>query len=339
MKKIIIISALLLLWLTLLSWWNPSNIFDSQEDLYYKMNGANLNTMNSYVIPQEAKIDPETYEPLRYQIHKKDAGWKIEKIWSWTLIDWLTIHIMSTYPWYIIMWVILLLFWFFAFTYPESMFWQVSRVIFEWVYGFFEDIIGIDRPYWMKQFVVSLFFIILLSNLFGVVNDIIRFFAPQYLRFVTAPTGEFETNIAFALVAIIVTLYTQAKALWWWVMWGVKLLHEFVPITWKWLIEWWWMAKIWDIVISLFIWMLDIIGTFAKIISLSIRLLGNMSSGSILLNVIFIGIWGLTVWMLGFNAQIGIPIVVYMQSLLSSIIQAFVFALLVGIWLSMAQGD
>lgn len=44
--------------------------------------------------------------------------------------------------------------------------------------------------------------------------------------------------------------------------------------------------------------MLDIIGVIAKIISLSIRLFGNMSSGSILLNVIFIGIGLLTVDML-----------------------------------------
>jgi len=34
--------------------------------------------------------------------------------------------------------------------------------------------------------------------------------------------------------------------------------------------------------------LLDIIGLFAKIISLSLRLFGNMSSGSILLNVIFV---------------------------------------------------
>lgn len=339
MKKIIITAAFILLLLSGLSWRNPWWFFSPKEDLYYTMNGANLNTMNSYVVPSEAKINPENYEPLHYQLQKSEDGWSLKKITSWSIITWLRVHIMSTYPGYIIMWVVLVLFWFFAFKFPESMFGQVTRLIFEWVYWFFEDIIGVDRPYWMKQFVVSLFFIILLSNLFGVVNDIIRFFMPQYLRVVTAPTWEFETNIALAIISIVVTLWVQAKALWWGVMGWVKLLHEYVPITWKWLIQWGIWAKIWDIFISLFIWLLDIIGTFAKIISLSIRLLWNMSSGSILLNVIFIGIGMATVWLIWFNAPIGIPIIVYMQSLLSSIIQAFVFALLVGIGLSMAQWD
>lgn len=31
------------------------------NDPYYKMNGSNLNTMNSYIIPTKNDIDPETY--------------------------------------------------------------------------------------------------------------------------------------------------------------------------------------------------------------------------------------------------------------------------------------
>jgi len=54
--------------------------------------------------------------------------------------------------------------------------------------------------------------VILFSNLFGVINDVLRFFMPQYLRRVTSPTGEFETNIALALISVVVTLYAQGKA-------------------------------------------------------------------------------------------------------------------------------
>jgi F0F1-type ATP synthase membrane subunit a len=119
------------------------------------------------------------------------------------------------------------------------------------------------------------------------VNDIIRFAFPQYLRRVTAPTGEFETTIAFALIATFLTLYVQANA----VGGPHRLILEYVPLTGKGLMEGKGVLnKIGDIIISLFIGMLDIIGMLAKIISLSIRLFGNMSSGSILLNVIFIGI-------------------------------------------------
>ncbi|MBP6911301.1 hypothetical protein KBC03_07045 [Patescibacteria group bacterium] len=36
------------------------------EDLYYIMNSANLNTMNSYVIPTMSRIDPEHYQSYQY---------------------------------------------------------------------------------------------------------------------------------------------------------------------------------------------------------------------------------------------------------------------------------
>jgi F-type H+-transporting ATPase subunit a len=45
-------------------------------------------------------------------------------------------------------------------------------------------------------------------------------------------------------------------------------------------------VKVFDIVISLFIGFLDIVGTIAKVISLAFRLYGNMMAGSILLSVI-----------------------------------------------------
>jgi F0F1-type ATP synthase membrane subunit a len=335
MKKIILWSAVLLIILGVLSWLNPWDFFSKREDLFYKMNGANLNTMNSYIVPDSATYDPETYHPLHYQVTKTDEWLSVTKVSPWSVITGIRLHVMSTYPWYIIMILLLVAIWYRGVKRPESQFGQILRIMFEGVYGFFEDILGIHRAYWIKQFVVGLFFVILISNLFGLVNDIIRFFAPQYLRVMTSPTGEFESTIAFAVISIAVTLYAQAKALWWW----RKLLHEFIPITGKWLIEGKWIAKIWDIVISMFTWLLDIVGTIAKVISLSIRLLWNMSSGSILLNVIFIGIGMVTVGLIWFNAPIGLPIVVYIQSLLWSVIQAFVFALLVGIGIAMAQGD
>lgn len=302
------------------------------EDPYYIMNSANLNTMNSYVIPTQININPEKYPDYQYILE----DWVLKPNFDHNQKSWFFVHIMSTYPGYIIMWFLFLLLWYFWVYRKESSFSQVFKIAFEWIWNFFEWILWEERQHWIKMYVVTLFFVILISNLFWVINDIVRFFAPQYLRWVTAPTGEFESNIALAIISISVTLYAQAKALWGW----HKLAHEFVPITWKWLVDGKWpIAKWWDILISMFTWFLDIIGTIAKIISLSIRLLGNMSSWSILLNVIFIGIWMLTVWLLWFNLQLWLPIIVYIQSLLGSVIQAFVFALLVGIGIMMAQGD
>lgn len=301
------------------------------EDPYYIMNSANLNTMNSYVIPTQTHIDPEHYPDYQYVL----KNWSLQANFDHQEKSWIFVHIMSTYPWYIIMWLLMWLLRYFAIYRKGSSFSDGFVLIFEGVWNFFEDIMGEQREYWIKMYVVSLFFVILLSNLFWLVNDIIRFFAPQYLRAVTSPTWEFESTLALAIISVVVTLYIQAKAMWWW----LKLLHEFIPITWKWLVEWKWLAKLWDIIISMFTWFLDIVWTFAKIVSLSIRLFWNMSAWSILLNVIFIGIWMLTVWAMWFNFQIWLPIIVYIQSMLSAVIQAFVFSLLVGIGITMAQWD
>ena len=95
--------------------------------------------------------------------------------------------------------------------------------------------------------------------------------------------------------------------------------------------------KIADIGISLFVWLLDIVGVFARIISLSLRLFGNMSAGSILLNVAFLWLGAVTIWFIGTNIAIGIPMIVYVQWALSVLIQAFVFSLIVAIGLKMAH--
>ena len=92
-------------------------------------------------------------------------------------------------------------------------------------------------------------------------SDMMRFFFPWLLRNFTAGTWELEFNVALALISTVVILAVQWKN----VGGGLKLLHEYIPITGKGLMD----NKIWDIIISMFIWLLDIIGVFARIISLS----------------------------------------------------------------------
>lgn len=309
----------------------------SWEDPYYIMNSANLNTMNSYIIPVKNDIDPTSYEELKYRLVKDPNarfGYTLKTDYQGSFKDkitqWLRLHVMSTYPGVLFMFLFILLFRYFGVKRKDSFFSQVFRMIYETIWTFFADVVGEKQPRWIKQFVVGLFSVILISNFFGLMNDFIRFAFPQYLRRVTAPTGEFEFNIALAVVATVVTLYYQ-----WVLSWGPhKLLHEYIPITGKWVMDWdGFVAKLGDIIVSLFMWLLDIIGLFAKIISLSLRLFGNMSSGSILLNVIFVWLSWVTVWLIGLNMQIWLPIAIYLQWVLAAVIQAFVFALLVSMWI------
>ena len=224
-------------------------------------------------------------------------------------------------------------------------------LLFEGMYEFFEEILGKTQKKWFKIYVVSLFFVILISNLLSYTIDLIRvvFVDIEALpKYIIIPTTDFNFNLALAAVSIIIMLYIQFRRA------GIiKFFLEYIPITGKWILTvdrgtmkaviyypLKIFVKIFDIAISLFLWVLDIIGIAAKAISLTARLYGNMLAWGILL-------WLLVAWVnsafqgvfaTGFPV-IG-PLVLYAQGLLVALIQAFVFPLLVAIFIKIAQeGD
>ena len=101
------------------------------------------------------------------------------------------------------------------------------------------------------------------------------------------------------------------------------------------------IAKTGDIIISLFLGFLDIVGLFAKVISLAFRLFGNMTSGTILLGMLVVGVSSMSNSLTGFiggiNFPVVLPILVYLQEILVACIQAMVFPLLVAIFIRMAM--
>ncbi len=298
------------------------------DDPYFQMNSSNLNTMNSYIIPAQARIDDVTsYPTIKYEL-KRDPNMLLWFRFIKTIEPgYSSFHLMSSYVGFAVLIVILLLIRYFGVKRSRSSFGEALRLLFDGIRNTFADILWPKASYNIKMYVVWLFFLVLLSNLLAVFSDVLRFAFPQMLRRVTAPTAEFETTLALAFVATIIPLGIQIKNLgvWW-------FLYEYVPITGKWLMEWGTIgAKIADIGISLFVWLLDMIGIISKIISLSMRLFGNMSSWSILLNVAFLWLWGLFVWLWWANTVIGIPIILYLQWLLVAVVQAFVFAMLTSI--------
>lgn len=286
-------------------------------DKYYELTAPNLNTMNSYIIPNGEPEQLSTYDDLTFDVNN------------------IKLHAVSTYPWLVILVLLILLLWYYIRNKPDSRVSILFLSLYHGIWDFFEDLLGEKTDLWITKFVTHLFLVIFLSNIIWIFNDIIRFAIPQWLRLVTSPTAEFEFNLALALIAVWVTLYIQQKEL------GLRAtLHEYIPIRWKWLIEGDWIgSKIGDIIISLFIWFLDIIWLISKIVSLSMRLFGNMSSGSILLNVSIIWFTTIGVKLLGFAIPLWLPVITYIQSLLVAFVQAFVFTLIVVIWIKSVSAD
>lgn len=221
-------------------------------------------------------------------------------------------------------------------------------IFFEYMYEFFEEILWKSSPKSFKIYITSLFFVILISNLLSYIIDLVRVIFTDITlltEYISIPTTDFNFNLALAWVSIIIMLYVQFRRAGF-----IKFILEYIPITWKNIlnIDRWNMkpiiyyplkvfVKIFDIGISLFVWLLDIIWIWAKIISLTARLYGNMLAWWILL-------WLLVVWVNWMFQNIfatGFPVIwpliLYAQWLLVAVIQAFVFPLLVAIFIKIAQ--
>jgi F-type H+-transporting ATPase subunit a len=91
-----------------------------------------------------------------------------------------------------------------------------------------------------------------------------------------------------------------------------------------------WLLKPLDIAVGLFIGLIELIGEVAKILSLSLRLFGNILAGMVLLGMIITAAQSI------FHVPALMPLLVFLLELLVSVIQAFVFSTLVLVYFRMA---
>ena len=232
------------------------------------------------------------------------------------------------------------------------------ELVFEKVLVFFEGIAGKHVSREVVSYVVILFFIILFSNMFWVLIDII---APAVWMsasgsflvydYVMIPSSDIHFNIALAGLSILIVLWVQFRGMGW-----KKFIYDYFPIFGKGYITMKQkqgsnkyvfllqssLVKIFDIILSLFLAVLEMIGLVAKVISLSFRLFGNMASWGVLLAITVVGLSSVTYNWFGFAFPVWLPVIVYLQEILVWLIQAFVFALLVAIFIGLAipqQGE
>lgn len=253
--------------------------------------------------------------------------------------------------WILIVLGLILIIYFFIAKRPNSSFSIFFDMIFEWVYGFFEDILGADEKKWTKLYITGMFFVILISNLLWVFLEVIWVWLPFLHHAISIPTSDINFNVAMAIIWVCIVIYEQFKFLWFW-----KALYEYVPFMGKDYIPYerwklnkfidlplYILVKFFDIVISLFLGILEVVWHWAKIISLSFRLFGNITSGWMLLAMLLAWVelltWSIS-WFL-FSKEINFPIIfpliLHLQWLLVALIQALVFPLLIAIFIKVAK--
>ncbi len=221
-------------------------------------------------------------------------------------------------------------------------------MMFEKTYAFFEDILGNTEKSWIKLYITIMFFIILFSNLLWVFLDfLLPIFWENLEHLIKVPSADINFNIAMAIIWVVIVIYEQFRHLWVW-----KFLYEYFPVLWKNYIPYekgkmpkyidyplFFLVKIFDIIISLFLWILDIVWHFAKLISLSFRLFWNVTSGSMLLMMLVWAVSWLTLKLTWFEFPVIAPLLIYLQWLLVAFIQALVFPLLIAIFIKVAKVD
>ena len=143
--------------------------------------------------------------------------------------------------------------------------------------------------------IATIFIFILTSNLLGILPGVgsLSFGETPLLR---SPAADLNFTLAFAVISVIVTNIIGMAS-----VGAFKHLGKYFNFKGP---------------IDFFIGMLELISEFAKIISLSFRLFGNVFAGEVLLTIIF------------FLAPYFIPLPFLFLEILVGAIQAFIFAMI-----------
>lgn len=268
-------------------------------------------------------------------------------------IAWLSIPLYPSIVGTLVIILVIALVGFIIRKFPHSRAALIIDMMYEGMYGFFEEVLW-DSPVWLKKFITNMFFVFLWFNLFSVFIDFVSPLSGysttdwEFLLagFVAASTATIAFNVVAATISVLIILGMQFDAMPWKNM-AVKfgnLLYEYFPLGWKGILKAEpdagtfskIISKFFDIVLSLFIGFLDFVGIFAKVISLSLRLFWNMLSGTILITVLISGLWAITYKYLWVELAPVVPLILYAQGLLVACIQALVFPLLVAIFVKVA---
>ena len=169
---------------------------------------------------------------------------------------------------------------------------NLAEVIVSGIEEFMVDTVG-EEGRWLFPLAATIFLYIFLGNLIGIIPG----FFP--------PTANLNTTASCALVVVVFTHVIGVK------YHGVAYIKHFMgPV--------WWMAPL--------IFIIEIIGHLARILSLSFRLFGNMMGHEIVLAILF-GLAGL------FFA----PLPIMALGIFVAFVQGFVFFLLSIIYFSGAM--
>lgn len=212
---------------------------------------------------------------------------------------------------------------------PFSKFVQWVDAIVEVVYDMLAEVWGENIGRKWLIFTTTLFFFVMWHNLFGLIGDMIVLVWPAAHHVFRPLTTDIISNWTLAVIAVVASLsYGFA-------LHGFWFIQKYLPINGMGIVpkinHWYdYITKLLDILLGLLIGIIELLGEFGRMLSLSLRLFGNMFVGMILLTLLLYATQQLLHYPL-----IG-PIVIFAYEFAVSLLQAFIFALLTTIYFKLA---
>lgn len=166
----------------------------------------------------------------------------------------------------------------------------------------------------MLPVIIALFIFLLIANQFGVIPLVTSMVLEGDVSLFRTPTSDFSLPLAMALV-MVGSAHLIALS-----MHPIRHIGNFIKIG-----EIFKIRKFSDIgnaFLEIFLGLLDIIGEFAKIVSLTCRLFGNVFAGEVMVMIVT----ALGAYFISFPYFFPMPFIVL--SMFSGLVQAFVFVLL-----------
>ncbi len=220
---------------------------------------------------------------------------------------------------------------------PQNFFVILIDLFVEGVYSFFEDLFW-KIPSSARVYILFLFFFILWNNLIGVFWDMFAYVWPSLHHLFRPVTSDLIFNWVLAVVGVVWAILYWIKVHW------ISFFKKYIPYNGIGLVEkpkwiWWYVGKFFDIVLWLFIWFLELISEFVKMLSLALRLFWNILAGMILLWLIISATMFLTSLIFGKGVPLVLPLVVMIFEIFVSFLQALVFSLLVLVYFKLAEAS
>lgn len=191
------------------------------------------------------------------------------------------------------------------------------EIIVEFLMGLVEGAAGRRLGRSIFPFIGGLFIFILFANWVELLPGLGSIYAQRVIDgelvnvpLIRPPTSDLNMTIAMALISFVAFQYLGIKA------------HGF-------------KGRIKHLATPVFVFPIEVISEFARIISLSFRLFGNIFAGDVLLSIMYAIATAIKITIIG----VVIPVVFLYLEVLFGFIQALVFAILTLIYISLAAAE